>query len=90
MAREGSRSYFDRAYFGRRLQNAVKKKRMTYSQFQETYFPEIPFSTVRGWLYGFSMPKPEQLQVIVDIFGWSKVRSWLRFTFDTTPKKQIS
>lgn len=90
MARTGSRSYFDRLYFGERLRNAVKKKKMTYVKFQETYFPEIPISTVRGWLYGLSIPKPKQMQTLIDIFGWSRVRSWLRFAFDTTPKKQIS
>jgi predicted transcriptional regulator len=90
MAREGSTTYFDRVYFGKCLQNAVKKKKMTYRQFQETYFSEIPISTVRGWLYGLAMPKTDSMQTLIDIFGWGRVRSWLRFTFDTTPKKQIS
>ena len=89
MAREGSTTYFDRVYFGKCLQNAVKKKKITYRQFQETYFPEIPISTVRGWLYGHAMPKTDSMQTLIDIFGWSRVRSWLRFTFDTTPKKQL-
>jgi predicted transcriptional regulator len=90
MAREGKRSYFDREHFANRLKTAVEKKQMTHRQFQETYFSEVPLSTVRRWLYGDSMPKPEQMQVIVDIFGWNRVKRWLRFTFDTTSKKQLS
>lgn len=89
MARVGTRSYFDKAYFGNRLQNAVNKKHMTHRQFQETYFPEIPLSTVRGWLYAVSMPKAEEMQTIVNIFGWVKVKRWLRFTFAPAPKKQL-
>ena len=90
MAREGSTTYFDRTYFAKCLRSAVKKKQITYRQFQETYFPEIPISTVRGWLYGLAMPKTDSMQTLIDIFGWSRVRTWLRFAFDTTPKKQIS
>lgn len=83
-------TYFDTKHFGICLRAAIARKKLSMRAFQRTYFPEMMYMTVYRWTKGLCMPKPEQMQTLIDIFGWRRVRLWLRFTFDTTPKKQIS
>ena len=83
-------SYFDQVHFSNCLRSAIKKKNLSVKKFQEMYLPDESFYNVRNWTYGVCMPRPEPMQKLVDIFGWNRVKRWLRFDFDTTSKKQVS
>lgn len=83
-------TYFDTKHFGDCLRKAIARKKLSMRAFQRTYFPEMRYMTVYRWTKGTCMPKPEQMQTLIDIFGWNRVKRWLRFTFDTTSKKQVS
>lgn len=83
-------TYFDKKHFGNCLRAAIARKKFSTRAFQRTYFPELRYMKVYRWTKGMCMPKPEQMQTLIDIFGWNRVKRWLRFNFDTTSEKQFS
>lgn len=82
MVGTGRYTYFDKWHFSLCLRAAIEEEKLSIADFQRRYFPNAPVGTVYQWTSGTALPDIDNMQTLIDIYGYDMVTGeWLKFVF---------